>query len=368
MSIDNKELLGLIDDGLKGNLRSLQLRANKLASKLKKTDPELSLEISKKAGDLSALRFASSMMESSPPQKTTPVDTDTRLSLLLEEYPVTLDDTPAFSNEISESIHQVILERQKSDLLISKGLTPVRTIIFEGPPGVGKTLTARWLANSLDLPLLTLDLATVMSSFLGKTGSNIKSVLEYASSFPCILFLDEFDAIAKKRNDESEVGELKRLVNVLLQSIDLWPHSSILVAATNHSELLDPAVWRRFDVNIKFGCPSKDLISKYISHIWPDYKWPSFVPDWLHGMSFSDIKRLVLSAKKANLLENKPVTAYIFSKLSLTQGKSTLINKKTLAALMHREGYSQRAIERETGLSRPTIKKAIDEALEQGWI
>ncbi|KOO11114.1 AAA family ATPase, partial [Vibrio xuii] len=145
----------------------------------------------------------------------------------------------------SEAFVQVLLEREYNDALLSEGLQPTKSIIFQGPPGVGKTLSARWLANQLDLPLLTLDLATVMSSFLGKTGSNVRAVLEHAMSFPCVLLLDEFDAIAKRRDDDRELGELKRLVTVLLQTIDEWPATSLLIAATNHGELLDPAIWRR---------------------------------------------------------------------------------------------------------------------------
>lgn len=369
MPVSTKDLIGLIEDGLKGDVRSIQLRANKIASQAKKTDPELSAEISKKVGALNATRLAKQNSQTlTPSSKISPVDTDSRLNLLKEEHPAPIDDFPALTPEIAAALHQIILERENTDLLISEGLSPARTIIFEGPPGVGKTLTARWLANTLNLPLLTLDLATVMSSFLGKTGNNIKSVLDYASSFPCVLFLDEFDAIAKRRNDESEVGELKRLVNVLLQSLDQWPHTSILVAATNHSELLDPAAWRRFDANIKFDNPSRESISEYIVHLWPHIQWPSFVPQWLEGMSFSEIKKIILSAKKANLLENKPVTTYIFSQLSSNRGEHRISDKKILAALLHKEGYSQRAIERETGITRPTIKKAIDEAIEHGWI
>ena len=99
-------------------------------------------------------------------------------------------------------------------------MDPTRSALFTGPPGVGKTLAAKWMARELGQPLAILDLSAVMSSFLGRTGSNVRAVLDFARDRRCILLLDEFDAVAKRRDDTSEIGELKRLVTVLLQEID----------------------------------------------------------------------------------------------------------------------------------------------------
>ena len=151
----------------------------------------------------------------------------------------------------------VIKEHQRAKDILQAGLTISNKLIFCGPPGVGKTLAAKWLANRLNLPLYTLNLAAVMSSYLGKTGNNVQRVFQFVSQHPCILLLDEFDAIAKKRGDDTDVGELKRLVTVLLQEFDRFSQSSKLIAATNHPTLLDPAVWRRFDVSIEFPMPDE---------------------------------------------------------------------------------------------------------------
>ena len=129
---------------------------------------------------------------------------------------------------------------------------------------LGKTLAARWIAKKLNRPLIVLDLWAVMSSFLGRTGNNIRNVLDYAKGLDCVLLLDEFDAIAKRRDDAVEIGELKRLVTVLLQEIDEWPSSGLLLAATNHPDLLDPAVWRRFELIVEFPMPTEAEIRQAI--------------------------------------------------------------------------------------------------------
>ena len=147
---------------------------------------------------------------------------------------------------------QLVAEHSRVGDLLRAGLSPTRTALFIGPPGVGKTLGDGWLARELHRPLLTLDLSAVMSSFLGRTGANLRHVSDYAKGVPCIMLLDEIVAIAKRRDDSQEVGELKRLVTVLLQEIDDWPSGGLLIAATNHSDLLDPAVWRRFETQIAF--------------------------------------------------------------------------------------------------------------------
>ncbi|MBF4588701.1 MULTISPECIES: AAA family ATPase [Curtobacterium] len=163
---------------------------------------------------------------------------------------------PVYSEWLNAQIESLIREHQSPDLLTTYGLSPSRAVLFTGPPGVGKSLSAGYIATRLGLPLLTVNIASIMSSLMGRTGQNLQEVLLQAAEQPMVLFLDEFDALAKSRDDSGDVGEVRRVVNVILQQLDRWPVGGLLVAATNHPQLLDPAVHRRFDLTLTFSLPT----------------------------------------------------------------------------------------------------------------
>lgn len=193
-----------------------------------------------------------------------------------------------------------------------------------------------------------------MSSFLGRTGNNIRVVLDFARRAPSVLLLDEFDAIAKRRNDATEVGELKRLVTVLLQSVDDWPTGGILVAATNHPELLDPAVWRRFDRVVEFPLPNVEEIASTIKGLLgndePLRARIGLLATLLCGRSFADVSRVITTVKRSAIVGD-------FSIIDAIDQLTT-----DLAASLTDNGKSQREVSSITGLSRDTIRSHLSGA------
>ncbi|MCY4261410.1 MAG: ATP-binding protein, partial [Rhodobacteraceae bacterium] len=241
-----------------------------------------------------------------------PTDSDTRFHLLRVEETPRIPFEPVYSERVQAALGRLVEERKRIEVLLKAGLEPTRTVLFTGPPGVGKTLGSRWIARNLDCPLMILDLSAVMSSYLGRTGANLRHVLDHAKSCNCVLLLDELDAIAKRRDDAGEIGELKRLVTVLLQQLDDWPSSGLLIAATNHADLLDPAAWRRFEQQVHFDLAEAEGVRVFLEKLLEGTapkakKWINILSTALAGRSYGDIEREVTLAKRAAALDGQPL-------------------------------------------------------------
>lgn len=161
------------------------------------------------------------------------------------------------------TINEIISEWINRDKLAEFGLRRRSRVLFWGPPGCGKTYTARAIGTALGLPVLTVRLSSVIGSYLGQTGMHLRQVFQYAHNHQCVLLLDEFDALARVRGRNEDVGEIDRVVISLLQEFDHSTPAGYLVGATNRRDALDPAVWRRFDVQLEFPEPNKKDIEQF---------------------------------------------------------------------------------------------------------
>lgn len=356
---NSENIVHLARLALAGRRQDIQMYIRRLSRNLSSLTPQASAQLGELLRELPSL---DSPLRSDSPTTAIPVDSDSRLKLIRTEHPVILETQPIWGDEVRIPLAQVLQEQSNIKNLTTAGLEPTKSIIFTGPPGVGKTLAARWLAQKLNRPLLVLDLSAVMSSFLGRTGANLRYVLDYAKSIDCVLLMDEFDAIAKRRDDSAEVGELKRLVTVLLQEIDDWPSTGILIAATNHSNLLDPAVWRRFEMIVKFPMPTTGQIQQSIGILLNGHKLKSkalysALATVLSGMSFSDIQRDINRLKREAIVYNKPVEECTQNFLRDRVNTLSKEKKIKLATQLCLTGLSQRQAHAITGISRDTIRK-----------
>ena len=201
--------------------------------------------------------------------QTMPADVEAQLSLVEEVLPRNAPNYPVLPHSTEAELRRFVELNRLSGDLASAGIESPCTLLLFGPPGCGKTMSAFAVACDLGMPLLVVRLDSLIGSYLGNSAKNLRRVFDSASTRPCVLLLDEFDAVAKMRDDAQEVGEVKRLVGSLLQNLDRVQGQQIVIAATNHHHMLDPAIWRRFDVTLRLDHPSEVVIAGIISSIVP---------------------------------------------------------------------------------------------------
>ena len=257
-----------------------------------------------KAGDVASAGRLRKMLEESDHQlrpagasfaKVLPVDEESRFPLIERVNLKTLSEPPVVLGQDQWDIVNEFLSIAKSYALADvNDLTASLSFLMYGPPGTGKSRLARYIAQELGLELYVARLDGLISSFLGSTSKNIRALFDFAARTPCVLFLDEFDAIAKLRGDSQELGELKRVVNSFIQNLDTLGNQSIVIAATNHQELLDSAIWRRFSYRLALDFPVADLRRKMWVEFSEEFQLTAreieLLVDLSEGFSGSDIR------------------------------------------------------------------------------
>lgn len=220
----------------------------------------------------------------------------------------TLSDV-VLTEENKQKIEQVIREFSNWDVLMSNGVYPMRRVLFYGPPGCGKTMTAGAIAAEIGLPLLYVRFDAIISSYLGETAGNIRKVFDFVNGDSYVMLFDEFDAIARSRNDQYEHGEIKRVVNTFLQQIDNFKGRSLVIAATNFEQSLDYAIWRRFDSTLRFDMPDNNERIRLFNLKLKQFKGSeSIITEFLLDMenfSHADVERAALMVIKQCILDGR---------------------------------------------------------------
>jgi SpoVK/Ycf46/Vps4 family AAA+-type ATPase len=230
------------------------------------------------------------------------------LPFLAEREPIRGLGDLVLSEDVDRELREVVEEQHRADLLRSHNLEPRHRVMLIGPPGTGKTSVAEALAHELMLPLLVVRYERLVGSYLGETSERLGEVFAYARSRQCVLFFDEFDTVGKERGDLHETGEVKRLVSSLLMQVDELPSYVVVVAATNHPELLDRAVWRRFQVRLELPLPTRAALERYFRAMEARLGTslglsPRTLAEKAKGASFSDAEDLVLEIMRRYVLE-----------------------------------------------------------------
>lgn len=209
---------------------------------------------------------------------------------------------------VRQATSDVIEEHHRRDLLRSHGVEPRHRLLLEGPPGSGKTTLAESIATEIAVPLLTVRYESLIGSFLGETASRLDALFAAVRVRPCVLFFDEFDVVAKERGDTHETGEIKRVVSSLLLQVDRLPSHVIVVAATNHAELLDRAVWRRMQVRLSLPRASREGKIEWL-RAWSERTGVSFgksertVAERLRDVSYAELADFAEDVRRRQILD-----------------------------------------------------------------
>ncbi|MFQ2314133.1 MULTISPECIES: AAA family ATPase [Aeromonas] len=257
----------------------------------------------------------------------------TQKDLVTEITPERSLDSLILNSSINDQLRELVEEQHRFELLHAHGLSPRHKILLAGPPGNGKTSVAEALAFELMVPLIVVRYESLIGSYLGETSTRLKNLLDYAKSRRCVLFFDEFETLGKERGDTHETGEIKRVVSSLLLQLDDLPDYVVIVAASNHPELLDRAVWRRFQIRLNLPHPTREQLTSYITSISEKNRVnfglaAETIAKRLLGSSYSEVEEFCLGVIRRAILDQRSDNAKSIVQAKLEQWKKRLAPQK----------------------------------------
>jgi len=231
--------------------------------------------------------------------------------LLSVSFPKTRLSDMVLDGAVRERLSRVLREQRGSEKLEAFGLAPRRKLLLVGPPGAGKTMTASALAGELKLPLYVIQIHALITKFLGETAAKLRLIFDALSQHRGVYLFDEFDAIGGERGAPNEVGEIRRVLSSFLQFLEEYGSSSLVIAATNHPQLLDRALFRRFDDVVRYGYPSELQVREAMENRLAAFdhtsvRWTHVAPQ-AEGLSYADVVAACDAAMKEAILTNTAV-------------------------------------------------------------
>jgi MoxR-like ATPase len=372
-SIETDDVLELVDAALAADYTRVRRVGTKIARSLGKADTATAERLR------SLIRRRGVPLRASGYSEALPIDMKSRLPLIEEQpWPA----CPVFLNGPNRDVFaSFVKDAQNIELLASKGIATRLCMLIAGPPGTGKTLLAGHIAAQLGRPLYTVRLDSVISSLLGDTAKNIRSLFDFVPTKDGVLFLDEMDAIAKLRDDRQELGELKRVVNTVIQGLDSLDDGAVVIAATNHPQLLDAAIWRRFPYKIELGVPDEavrvDIWRHFLFEDDEASPYPPLLSRISENLSGADIQTIALAARRQAVLEGHglDIGAVAWATHEAARGRTappprghlTSEQKRLLSlALVQERGISQADVARLIGVTRQAVSGYVKEGGDGG--
>ncbi|MER7446743.1 ATP-binding protein [Microbacterium sp. NPDC097977] len=316
-------------------------------------------------------------LEQLHPQTAVPVDKDSSAPLATIIMPDDVVTTlPLFPAPVQDNIDALLMEWMNADRIREAGLSPSPSLLVYGAPGTGKTTLALWLAQQLGRPVVLARLDGLISSFLGTTARNLGALFAFANRYDCVLVLDEFDAIAKVRDDPNEVGEIKRVVNALLQNLDVRVGRGVTVALTNHEALLDPAIWRRFEVQLAVPKPAfaqrVQIALRSLDAGEDNARAEALLLAWVaDGLSGAELRTLATKYRKRRLFVDAAAVPPAATIAQVADSTSVHIGEDVLSILrlepsrqlkpLHAAGFSHADLAYLFDISTKTVQRRVTE-------